>query len=91
MNSDIPCYQADVERGIRIVPVSGTFTRITLLHKIIGEIKEINLLWASQVRNIFLKKVKIYNLTPRATGGTYLAAITRVYHVSSDNAELHSP
>ena len=66
MTKDIPCCQADAVRRIRMVPVNGIPTGITMLDEIIAEVKKMDPLSEQQIRDALLKKVKVYNYIPKA-------------------------
>jgi len=85
MNPDIPCCQADTLRQIRMVPVNGIPTGITMLDEIIVEINEMNLLSEQQIREALRRKVKVYNYIPKAAEEVYLKAILEVYQKSSSS------
>ncbi len=79
MNKDIPCCQADALRRIKIVPVNGIPTGITMLDEIIAEVKVMNLPSDQQIREHLLKRVKVYNYIPKAAEEAYLKAILAAY------------
>lgn len=79
MNTDIPCCQADALRRIKMVPVNGTPTGITMLDEIIAETKEMNLMCDQQIRDHLLKRVKVYNYIPKASEEAYMKAILAAY------------
>ncbi|PWR70948.1 hypothetical protein [Methanospirillum lacunae] len=79
MNKDIPCCQADALRQIKMVPVNGVPTGITMLDEIIAEVKEMNLPSDQQIRENLLKRVKVYNYVPKAADEAYMRAILAVY------------
>lgn len=80
MNRDIPCCQADALRRVKMIPVNGIPTGITMLDEIIAEVKEMNLSSDQLIRQALLKKVKVYNYIPKAAEEAYLKAILEVYH-----------
>jgi len=80
MNRDIPCCQADALRRVKMIPVNGIPTGITMLDEIIAEVKEMNLSSDQLIRQALLKKVKVYNYIPKAAEEAYLKAILVVYH-----------
>lgn len=80
MNRDIPCCQADALRRVKMIPVNGIPTGITMLDEIIEEVKEMNLSSDQLIRQALLKKVKVYNYIPKAAEEAYLKAILVVYH-----------
>lgn len=79
MNKDIPCCQADALRQIKMVPINGVPTGITMLDEIIAEVKEMNLPSDQQIRENLLKRVKVYNYVPKAADEAYMRAILAVY------------
>ncbi|MDD1723995.1 MAG: hypothetical protein LUQ07_02565 [Methanospirillum sp.] len=80
MNKDVPCCQADAVRRIKLVPVNGIPTGITMLDEIIAEMKEMNLSSGQQIREALLKKIKVYNYIPKAAEEAYLKAILEMYN-----------
>jgi len=80
MNKDVPCCQADALRRIRTIPVNGIPTGITMLDEIIAEGKEAKLPSDQQVRDMLLKKVKVYNYIPKGAEEAYRKAIMMAYH-----------
>jgi hypothetical protein len=85
MNKDVPCCQADALRQVRMVAVNGIPTGITMLNEIVAEIKEMNLSSDQQVREMLLKKIKVYNYIPKGAEEAYLKAIFSVYQQESKN------
>jgi hypothetical protein len=79
MSKDIPCCQADALRRIRQVPVNGIPTGITMLDEIIDEVKEMNLSSDHQIREMLLKKVKVYNYISKGAEEMYVKAILGEY------------
>ena len=79
MNRDIPCCQADALRRVKMIPVNGIPTGITMLDEIIEEVKEMNLSSDQLIRQALLKKVKVYNYIPKAAEEAYLTAIFAEY------------
>mgnify|MGYP006902045539 FL=1 len=61
MAADKPCCPADALRRIRMIPVNGISTGITMLDEIIAEVKEMKLTSEQQIKETLLKKVKVYN------------------------------
>ncbi len=82
MNKDVPCCQADALRRIRIIPVNGIPTGITMLDEIITEVKEMNLSSEQQIKEIILKKVKVYNYISKGAEEMYATAILAEYYKS---------
>jgi hypothetical protein len=80
MNKDVTCCQADVFRRIRMIPVNGIPTGITMLDEIITEVKEMNLSSDQQEREVLLKRVKVNNYIPKPAEEAYSKAIMIVYH-----------
>ena len=83
MNKDIPCCQADAVRKIRMVPVNGIPTGITMLDEIVTEVKEMNLASDQQIKEVLLQRVKVYNYIPKPAEEAYLTSIFTVYQKSS--------
>ncbi|MBN1167717.1 MAG: hypothetical protein JXA44_11400 [Methanospirillaceae archaeon] len=75
VTNDIPCCQADVMRGVRRRPVNGILTGSIMLDEIIADVKEMNLSYEKQIREMLLKKVKVYNYISKSAEEMYIKAI----------------
>ena len=75
MSKDIPCCQADALRRVKMIPVNGIPTGITMLDEFIAEVKEMDLSSDQRIRENLLKRVKVYNYIPKAAKEAYLVAI----------------
>ncbi|HOJ95372.1 MAG TPA: hypothetical protein PK024_00820 [Methanospirillum sp.] len=82
MTGDKPCCPADALRRIKMIPVNGIPTGITMLDEIISEVKEMNLTSEQQIKEILLKKVKVYNYISKGAEEMYAKAIVAEYNKS---------
>lgn len=82
MNEDIPCCQRDAIRRIKQITVNGEPTAIVMLDEIIAEVKGMQFISEQEVRNLLMKKVRIYNYIPLAAEEMYSKAILGEYHLS---------
>ncbi len=82
MNKDIPLCQADAVRKIRMVPVNGVLTGITMLDEIVARVREMNLATDREIQQALLKSVKECNYIPNTAEEAYMKAILGVYHAN---------
>jgi len=80
MAADKPCCPADALRRIRMLPVNGIPTGITMLDEIIAEVKEMKLTSVQQIKETLLKKVKVYNYISKGAEEMYANAIVAEYN-----------
>ncbi len=80
MAADKPCCPADALRRIRMIPVNGIPTGITMLDEIIAEVKEMKLTSVQQIKETLLKKVKVYNYISKGAEEMYANAIVAEYN-----------
>jgi hypothetical protein len=79
MVPDKPCCPADALRRVKMIPVNGIPTGITMLDEIISEVKEMNLSSEQQIKEILLKKVKVYNYVSKGAEEMYANALIKEY------------
>jgi hypothetical protein len=79
MTVEKSCCPADALRRVKMIPVNGIPTGITMLDEIIAEVKEMNLSSEQQIKETLLKKVKIYNYISKGAEEMYLKAIIAEY------------
>ena len=79
MNTDIPYCQADAVRRIRQVLVNGVPTGIVMLDESIAGVREMKISSDQQIKDILLKKVKVYNYIPKAAEQEYINVIFEEY------------
>lgn len=80
MSIEKPCCPADALRRVKMIPVNGIPTGITMLDEIIAEVKEMNLTSEQQIKETLLKKVKVYNYIPKGAEEMYAKAIIAEYN-----------
>jgi hypothetical protein len=80
MAADKPCCPVDALRRVKMIPVNGIPTGITMLDEIIAEVKEMNLSSEEQIKEILLKKVKVYNYISKGAEEMYSKAIVAEYN-----------
>jgi len=80
MALDKPCCQADALRRVKMIPVNGISTGITMLDEIIAEVKEMKLTSEQQIKETILKKVKVYNYISKGAEEMYAKAIVAEYN-----------
>ncbi len=79
MVPDKPCCPADALRRVKMIPVNGIPTGITMLDEIIDEVQEMKLTSEQQIKEILLKKVKIYNYISKGAEEMYAKALMAEY------------
>lgn len=80
MALDKPCCPADALRRVKMIPVNGIPTGITMLDEIIAEVKEMNLSSEQQIKETLLRKVKVYNYISKRAEEMYGKAILAEYY-----------
>jgi len=75
-----PCCPADALRRIKMIPINGIPTGITMLNEIIAEVKEMNLNSEQQIKETLLKRVKVYNYISKGAEEIYMKAIMAEFY-----------
>jgi len=78
-NDNIPCCAADALRRIRQIPIKGIPTGICMLEESIAAVKEQDLKSDSEIREVLMKKIRIYNYVPGGVEEEYTRAIMEEY------------
>lgn len=79
MVPDKPCCPADALRRVKMIPVNGIPTGITMLDEIIAEVREMNLTSEQQIKELLLRKVKVYNYISKGAEEIYTDALMKEY------------
>jgi len=79
MHDDIPCCAADALRRIRMIPVNGIMTGITMLDESIEGVKEQNPKNDTEIREALMKKIRIFNYVPKGVEEEYVRALMEEY------------
>ena len=74
-----PCCAADALRRIRQIKINGIMTGITMLDESISAVREQNPGSDTAIREVLMKKIRIYNYVPKGVEEAYATAIMEEY------------